>query len=100
MPKDLSMSPDRLVEVGGIRRAYRNRDCLPWRGARWPQSTPECVDVLRETLVLPTVVKSGIPGNTMHQRRCERLMLASDRAEAYIGVSSFRTALRKRVRAA
>ena len=56
--------------------------------------------VLRKTTVLPTAGNSGIPGNTMRQRQGERPMLASDPAEAYIGVSSFRTALRKRVHAA
>jgi hypothetical protein len=56
-------------------------------------------DVLRQMMVLPTAGNSGIPGNTMRQRQRERPMLASDRAEAYIGVSSFRTALRKRVHA-
>jgi hypothetical protein len=56
-----------------------------------------CVDVLRETMLLPTAGNTGIPGNTIRQRQREWPMLASDRAEAYIGVSSFRTALRKRV---
>ena len=58
------------------------------------------VDVLRETMLLPTAGNTGIPGDTMRQRQREGLMLASDPAEAYSGLSSFRTALRKRVHAA
>jgi hypothetical protein len=42
-----------------------------------------------KTVLLPTVGNSGIRGNTMRQRQRERPVLASDPAEAYIGVSSF-----------
>src|SRR5687767_7000992 len=99
MPKVASMSPGRFVEVGGIRRAYRNQDCVLSRAACWlvrRQAHPvqSSADVLRQMMLLPTAGNNGIPGNTMRQRRWERLMLASDSAGAYIDVSSFRTALR------
>lgn len=77
----------------------------PWRAARGlirprPASAVAYADVLRQTMLLPTVGNSDIPATRCASGQRERPVLASDPAEAYIGLSSFRTALRKRVHAA